>query len=60
MRGWQTVRRDMGVHIVPVNDLVPHHYSTTCWCRPTIEIEGRIDIVSHNAMDGREQETPHS
>ena len=43
------------VHILPINDLKEHEESTTCECKPKIEIleDGEIMVI-HNSYDGRE------
>lgn len=56
-------------HVVPVDDLRPHEFTSKCWCRPDVEyaecdaspLECGIDGISmyeyvlHNSMDGREK-----
>lgn len=40
-------------HVYPVNDLREHDIvGLTCWCRP--EHDEELDVVIHNAADGRE------
>jgi hypothetical protein len=39
------------LHVIPLNDLMVHHESTTCPCNPQQNEDG---VVVHNAFDGRE------
>lgn len=40
-------------HIRPINE--PEHlHDKMCHCKPKVETENGIDIVSHNSFDGRE------
>lgn len=43
------------IHILPTNDIKNHEESTTCECKPRVEIleNGEIMVV-HNSYDGRE------
>jgi len=47
-------------HIIPTNDLKEHEKSSTCECRPSVEIEAKNGdiIVVHNAYDERELAEP--
>lgn len=40
-------------HIIPINDLMPHHESVDCPCNPIIDTECET-LVVHNAFDGRD------
>jgi hypothetical protein len=40
----------MKIHILPVNDIKPHEESTTCKCKPTVEILENGDMmIIHNS-----------
>lgn len=41
------------VHVMPINDLYPHHDSDGCPCNPKRDLE-EADVVIHNAFDGRD------
>ena len=52
-----------GVHVLPLNDIVPHEESQDCPCGPRVEW---IDpdtglaypggpVIIHNSLDGREK-----
>lgn len=42
-------------HILPINDLKEHEESSTCECKPRVEILEDGDIlVIHNSYDKRE------
>ena len=38
-------------HVLPINDLKPHHDRRDCWCRP---VEKDAGVWIHNSMDRRE------
>lgn len=42
------------INIIPLNDMEKHEESTTCKCKPKVEIleNGEIMII-HNAFDNR-------
>ena len=44
----------MAIHVLPINDLIEHEETSTCPCRPKVEMENGEMIVIHNAMDNRE------
>lgn len=52
------------IHVMPLEDYVPHNPSINCWCRPERDYreltnsDGEIDVVVHNAMDRRDQYLP--
>lgn len=53
--GWQSIELASGFHVVPLNDL-REHTEDDCWCNPTITEEPPYpNIVSHHAMDKREE-----
>lgn len=41
-------------HVIPLNDIQPHHSSIDCPCNP--RLDEKNDIVMHNAFDGRDME----
>lgn len=42
-------------HVTPINDLLEHDDSSTCWCYPRVEnYEGGDMVCIHNAKDKRE------
>ena len=41
------------LHVIPLNDLMPHHESLKCPCNPVSDSECNTVII-HNAFDGRE------
>lgn len=43
------------IHILPMNDLIPHTESVDCLCHPKVELEGDTQIVVHNSFDKREE-----
>ena len=48
------------IHVLPVDDLIEHVESETCWCVPFIESVRELDdgverrVIVHTAHDGRE------
>lgn len=44
------------VHVIPLNDLVPHVCDEECPCLPRTEKAGAGIVVIHNAWDLREIE----
>ncbi len=42
------------LHVIPLDDLLPHDDGTECHCKPRIEVHGAKLIIIHNAYDGRE------
>lgn len=64
---WQTIEDMTGIHVVPVDDLLPHDLSRTCRCAPEVTLacpENGFPYVSplflHNSIDGRELFEPGS
>jgi hypothetical protein len=48
------------MHIAPISDTYPHETSKlVCWCHPTVETQGGLHVVVHNAADGRDQPETH-
>jgi len=43
------------VHVLPVNDLIEHETDDDCVCGPDVEFVSGGKVVSHHALDGREQ-----
>lgn len=41
------------LHLIPVNDLMVHHWATTCPCNPQQDPEDEM-LWIHNAFDGRD------
>lgn len=41
-------------HIIPLDDLLEHEASVSCWCRPSSD-DDEPSLFVHHAMDGREQ-----
>lgn len=51
--------RDAGdVHVLPLNDLIEHHESACCVCRPTVEEYQAGRLIVHHSADGREYFEP--
>ena len=46
----------MILHVMPIDDWIEHEESTTCICRPTVELVDGNMLVVHYAADGREAE----
>ena len=46
------------IHVIPVDDLMPHQEHECCLCNPKVEYEAdnipSPKIVIHNSFDGRE------
>lgn len=42
------------VHVLPVDDLLQHCETRTCWCYPRLIVETRAMVVVHRSADGRE------
>lgn len=53
---WQNVGR---LHTVPIDDLHPHSLCADCACGPKLEWEDHVQLIRHNAFDGRDFEEPH-
>ena len=48
------------VHVMPVDDLMPHRFGMNCECRPRLDCENGSAVVIHTSYDGREmQEKEH-
>lgn len=41
------------IHVIPLNDLMDHEDSITCWYKPRRD-DDQPNVIIHNAMDGRE------
>ena len=48
------------VHVAPMGDIIEHNLgkSSECPCNPRVEINEGCPMVIHDAMDGREPNTP--
>ena len=55
-KGWAIVI-DRDVHVIPIDDEIPHVHDDTCPCRPSRD-EQQPGIVIHHAADGREHFEP--
>ena len=42
------------IHVYPLNDRREHVLSVNCPCKPEVEVEGAIVIVTHRAWDHRD------
>lgn len=50
---WIIASTDQETHVLPVDDLRPHDFTSQCWCRP-VEVDDEPDVWAHNSLDGRE------
>ena len=41
------------MHVIPMDDLRPHHTSSDCWCAPTRD-DDEPSVWIHHSLDGRE------
>jgi len=46
------------IHVMPINDLLPHYEREDCHCDPEIKVEGGKLVIVHNSFDGREFSEP--
>lgn len=66
--GWDTSATDCSgdeIHVMPLDDLVPHETTPLCLCGPTGDIIGPEDtggrpamMYTHHSLDGRELAEP--
>ena len=61
---WGSVNFDGYTHIVPLNDITPHSYTTDCFCHPDAEVlmsdqsaEPVHTRYKHHPQDGRDEVT---
>lgn len=53
-KNWSSFDRGQFVEVLPNNDIKEHYLGDECWCNTTIEyIRGKA-LITHNSMDGRE------
>ena len=50
----------MNIHVLPVDDILPHYEDGKCWCDPVTEDVCGSLIIIHNSFDGREYSEPKS
>jgi hypothetical protein len=61
---WLTVEVERGVvHVIPLDDVVPHDRIDDCLCGPTSECIPKDNgpdgwVVTHHSLDGREANEP--
>ena len=50
---WLVASTATEIHVTPMDDLRPHDFTSTCWCRPQEDAE-EPGMWTHNSLDGRE------
>ena len=45
MSEWLTVDRPGGVHVVPLDDVIPHDETSSCMCAPKVSLVSAPDII---------------